>query len=197
MTRQIYNVEEAQRLKLEAVSMQLDLTNQTVAKIASAVGTPTGGGSDGGVIGSGGDGGGDGGGSGGGGGGGGGSGGWMGGGGRQPQPPAQEQSELLMKLERALPGLVDMASQSESLAAAQERGFERIDRIISLISLRIEGQIAALMEPGTLHQLLQTPPGGSTEGMSAPPGPAPTTYLPNLNSSRRREDRETDTTYHV
>ena len=56
----------------------------------------------------------------------------------------QPQFDLLRKLERALPGLVEIASQSESLAATQTRRFEQINDRMTAQAEAVDRKLEAI-----------------------------------------------------
>lgn len=105
MNRQVYNVEVQCRKDCEALSVQLARTTEAIERIAAAVGADPGSASAR-TVGEG-----------------------TGRGIETTEGSGHQHPrfDLLRKLERALPGLVDLASQSESLAATQRQRFEQID----------------------------------------------------------------------
>ena len=120
MARQVYHVEETTRGHLEALAKQLEQTNAAVERIALAVGARAAGGEGNAASGAGGD-------------------------ADAKKPPKDEQQQLLLaKLERALPGLIEMASQSESLAATQHRKFEEMDTRMRTHAAAVEEKLQVI-----------------------------------------------------
>ena len=85
---------------------------------------------------------------------------------------AQPSGPLLSKLERALPGLIEMASQSELLAATQDRKFDEMDTRMRTRTAAVEERLQVI-----LNVVRSIADAGHQPSEEKAAGELPTTYV--------------------